>query len=57
MGIPNDTGGIYVPTVRGGFFDTHEAVDHSALGPAYITDLPRPLQPYPSLKLRQTPPR
>jgi hypothetical protein len=43
VGFPNDTGGISVPAPRGGFFDTYTAADHPALGPAYITGLPRPL--------------
>lgn len=38
IGIPNETTGISVDGVRGGFFDTHGTVENPVMGPAYITN-------------------
>lgn len=43
IGAPPPAGGLAVPEPAGGFFDTHRVVPNPTFGPAYITDLPRPL--------------
>lgn len=43
IGVPPPAGGVPGSVPAGGFFDTHQPVPNPALGPAYITDLPSPL--------------
>lgn len=43
IGAPPAVGGVQGSVPAGGFFDTHQPVPNPARGPAYITDLPSPL--------------
>jgi hypothetical protein len=43
IGVPPAVGGAPGSAPVGGFFDTHTPVPNPALGPAYITNLPSPL--------------
>jgi hypothetical protein len=43
IGIPPAVGGMPGSAPVGGFFDTHRAIPNPVLGPAYVTDLPSPL--------------
>ena len=43
IGVPPAAGGVRGLVPAGGFFATHQLVPNPALGPAYITDLPSPL--------------
>ncbi len=43
IGVPPTTARVPNVTSAGGFFDGHKPIPNPALGPAYISDLPQPL--------------
>ena len=43
LGVPPVTGREPAPGDRGGFFATYPVLPNPVLGPAYVTDLPKPL--------------
>lgn len=43
IGVPPPVAAVPGQAARGGFFDTHRAIPNPVFGPAYISDLPSPL--------------